>query len=102
MLSCPGNTNDGDEKQRAHDEVVECYDDAAYQNPKDVGEHGPTAAGRRIGYYFFTKGPQDQSGQFKTLQSKRDSNNGEAEHQTAHNISYSGEQSAENQPDEIS
>lgn len=102
MLSCPGNTNDADEEQCPHDEVVERNGDAAHQNPDDIGEHDPAAACRGSGNYFFTEGPQHQSGQFKTLQSKRDSNNGEAEHQAARHITDGSDESAKHQPDKVS
>jgi len=71
-------TNNGDGEDRSQEKM----DQGQFQTRKDDSDNihdDSQATTRRFGFtYLLTKWRQSQDGQFKTLDSKRDSDNGEA------------------------
>jgi hypothetical protein len=67
MLPGKGNTNDGDKQQQAKNNMGNSGTQTAAEQPDNIEQQRQATAVSRTAGNGFAKGPQYQTGQFKTL-----------------------------------
>lgn len=101
MLPSKWNADDGQTEQQAEKKMRKCHPYPAKHNPEDIHERiQASGAGRRIGDHR-AKRHQRRNSQLKKLYTKRDANDGQAEHYPADKVFQKNEKTTENDPDKI-
>ena len=68
MLATEGDTNDGDAKQNAEEDVHQACPQSATNNPNDVQGNADAASGTFAVFDLGSEGPQTEQTQFEGLQ----------------------------------
>src|SRR5689334_10825707 len=99
MLPTKWNSDDRNAKQEPKYYMNKSGVQTSCEYPDDVAQKRKTTAAAACCNHFFTKRPQNQARDLKALQAKRNTNNGEAQDQSAKEIANCRKQSAKYQPD---
>lgn len=102
MLPRKRDTDDGNGEQQAKQQVPKRHPDTTCKYPDDIEDGGQAACWRICFSHICPKRHQRQQSYFKALQAKRNTNDGNAKAEAYNKIPYSGEETAKNQPDNIS
>ena len=102
MLSCEGNTDDGNEEYGSKNEMDQCCIESAENKPDDIKEQGKTTFPPLLGHNFFSEWPEYQSCNFEALQSPGNTYDGNAQNKSSEYIAQGSKESSEDEPDDIS
>lgn len=101
MLAGKGYADNRNEKQNPKKYMCDSCPQSAAQYPYDIEQDSEAARIITAAYDLPAKRSQHHSANLKTLNAKRDANNGDAQDQPAYEISQSTDQATKQQPDDI-
>ena len=102
MLASEGDTNDGDAKQNAEENVHQACPQSATNNPNDVQGNADAANGTFTIFHLGSEGPQTEQAEFEGLQGHWPSDDGNRHGQRTSKVTNGSFESATDPPNNIS
>jgi hypothetical protein len=101
MLAGKRKADNSNGKQQPKHNMRDRDPEAGKDQSDQVQHYGQTATAAGGVHGHASKRPEYKTGEFKTLQPERDTDNGETKHKTTNKIEQCGKESPEEQPDQI-
>ena len=102
MLHAERDTDDGDAEDYPEKEMGQEYPYSPYEEPDDIHEEGKTTATLRDVYHLAAERPEGQHSEFQGLYSERYSDDRDKQADTGYKVFQCDEETAEQDPDDIS